>query len=74
MTPPEPSRSGKRAVAFFMDANHAWVNYAQLPGSTTAHQLHRVVYRGWRRHLERRQDQPERHHPGRLYHESDCLF
>lgn len=34
VTPPEPNRPGKRAVAFVQDAAHAWVNYAQAPGGT----------------------------------------
>ena len=34
VTPPEPGRAGKTAVAFFLDANHAWVNYSGLPGGT----------------------------------------
>lgn len=31
VTPPEPNRGGKKAVAFFQDAQHAWVNYATPP-------------------------------------------
>ncbi len=34
VTPPEPSRSGKHAVAFFQDANRAWVNYSLTPSNT----------------------------------------
>ena len=34
VTPPEPNRAGRPAVASFLDATHAWVNYAQLPSST----------------------------------------
>ncbi len=33
VTPPEPSRGGKHALAFFQDANHAWVNYSSQPAS-----------------------------------------
>jgi photosystem II stability/assembly factor-like uncharacterized protein len=39
VTPPEPDRTGKQAVAFFQDANHAWVNYSSLPGATTPTQF-----------------------------------
>ena len=34
VTPPEPDRSGKHAVAFFLDINHAWVNYSSPPSGT----------------------------------------
>ena len=34
VTPPEPNRNGKHAVAFFLDANHAWVNYSVQPSGS----------------------------------------
>ena len=34
VTPPEPNLPGKRTVAYFLDATHAWVTYAKLPGGT----------------------------------------
>ena len=34
VTPDEPNRTGKQAVAFFLDKNHAWVNYSAPPSGT----------------------------------------
>ena len=39
VTPPEPNRAGKHALAFFQDANHAWVNYSSLPNGAPPTQL-----------------------------------